>query len=487
MSLEDSRRSVSRREFLRLAGSVGAGAALAGGLAGGMAAVLGGCAGSQDTTTTAGPTTTAASAPTTAASADTSIASSTTAAPTTTSVGAAVEEGPEVKAGYVLPITGGMAPFGAILQWQIDWFNRNAWMDGLVMGDGKRHKLTVILRDTQSDTDRAAQVAQALIQNDKVVLIGAAAGAGNVLPVSEVAEDFGCPCVTYDCPGDAWNTGQPEGGFKWCWHSGFVLRDLAINFLATWDALDTNKVVGGLYPNDGDGTAFADALPLVFQAKGYSYVDPGRFADGTRDFTALIAELREQGVEIVSGIPTSADFATFWRQAMERGFRPKVSTQARALLFRAGVDALGDLGDGQTMECWFHPSFPYTSTVTGLTPKQVCDQWEGDTGEQWGQPLCLFSQFELWTDILTRCKDPSEKDEIVAAIKQTKTTTIGGPVDWTVNPEPYSGFYNFATKPIAAGQWVKGAGGRGYGVEIVASATQPDIKTTAAARELAFG
>ena len=325
---------LSRRDFLKVAGIAGGGA----GLGGALGALLGGCAGSA-TTTIAGPTTRTGPSATTGTTGVTST-TSTEQAPPPTSVGAGIEEGDVVKAGYVLPLTGSMADRGVAATWHIDWFSKNVWKDGLLMGDGKKHKFTVVTLDTQSDGPRRA--AQDLVVEEKVMLIGAGAGAENVVPVREVAENFGCPCVTFDCPGDAWNADQPEGGFKWSWHTWFVLRDMAVNFVTMWDGLKTNKLVGGLYPNDGDGLAFAAALPLVFQAKGYSYVDPGRYEDGAADLSAIIGQMRKEGVEIVNGVPTPADYANFWKQAVQQGFRPKISTQAKAMLFPAGVNALGD-------------------------------------------------------------------------------------------------------------------------------------------------
>lgn len=458
-------RTVSRREFLKIAGVAGATVGVGAGLGGLLAA----CGGSDETTTTTAGT-------------------GTTAAPgeTTTSVSAGVEEGDEVKAGYVIPITGNMAAFGVAASWHIDYFNKNVWKDGMVMGDGKKHKFTVIVKDMQSDSNRAAQVAQDLILNDGVMLVGASASAANVVPVRDVAENFECPCITYDCPGDAWNAGQPDGGFKWSWHTWFIFKDMAANFIAMWDMIPTNKVVGGLYPNDADGLAFAGGLPPAFQAQGYTYVDPGRFENGTEDYTAIISQFRKDGVEIVNGVPTPPDFANFWKQAVQQGFRPKMSTQAKAMLFPDGVNALGELGDGQTVECWFHPKFPYTSSLLGVTPQQICDQWEEETGSQWTQPVCFFGQFEVWTDILQRCTAPLDKNAIIEATKGTKITTIGGPVDWTANPDPYSGFFNFSTKPITGGQWVKGTGKHLYDMEIVASVSQPEIETTAAIKEVQY-
>jgi branched-chain amino acid transport system substrate-binding protein len=464
---EQEPRTVSRREFLKIASVAGAAVGVSAGLGGLLAA----CGEAEETTTTtaAGDTTTSAPA-----------------GETTTTASAGVEEGEEVKAGYVIPITGSMAAFGVAASWHIDYFNKNVWKDGLVMGDGKKHKFTVIVKDMQSDSNRASQVAQDLILNDGVMLVGASASAANVVPVRDVAENFECPCITYDCPGDAWNAGQPDGGFKWSWHTWFIFKDMAANFIAMWNMIPTNKVVGGLYPNDADGLAFAGGLPPAFEAQGYTYVDPGRYESGTEDYTAIISEFRKEGVEIVNGVPTPPDFANFWKQAVQQGFRPKISTQAKAMLFPDGVNALGDLGDGQTVECWFHPKFPYTSSLLGVTPQQICDQWEAETGSQWTQPVCFFGQFEVWTDILQRCTNPLDKNAIIEATKGTKIVTIGGPVDWTANPDPYSGFFNFCTKPITGGQWVKGTGKYPYDMEIVASVSQPEIQTTAAIKEVQY-
>lgn len=466
-------KSVSRRDFLKVAGVAGAAIGIGAGLGGLLAA----CGGTEESSTT-----TSAATSTTAAGGETT----TSAGETTTSASAGAEMGDEVKAGYVIPITGNMAAFGVAASWHIDYFNKNVWKDGLVMGDGKRHKFTVIVKDMQSDSNRAAQVAGDLIQNDGVQLVGASASAANVVPVRDQCEALECPCITYDCPGDAWNAGQPDGGFKWSWHTWFIFKDMTANFVAMWDMVPTNKVVGGLYPNDADGLAFAGGLPPAFQAKGYTYVDPGRYENGSEDYTAIISQFRKEGVEVVNGVPTPPDYANFWKQAVQQGFRPKMSTEAKAMLFPDGVNALGDLGDGQTVECWFHPKFPYTSSLLGVTPQQICDQWETDTNSQWTQPVCFFGQFEVWTDILQRCKNPLDKNEIIAATKQTKITTIGGPVDWTVNPDPYSGFYNFCTKPITGGQWVKGAGKWPYDLNIVASVSQPDVKTTASIKDLVY-
>ena len=84
-----------------------------------------------------------------------------------------VEEGGEIKAGYVVPVTGAMAAFGAAGQWQLDWMNKNTWKDGIVCGDGKKYKMTAKIYDSQSDSNRSSQVTSDAILNDGVSVIGA--------------------------------------------------------------------------------------------------------------------------------------------------------------------------------------------------------------------------------------------------------------------------------------------------------------------------
>ena len=251
------------------------------------------------------------------------------------------------------------------------------------------------------------------------------------------------------------------------------------NFLDMWDQIPTNKVVGALWENSADGEAFASGLPGLFEEMGWTLGDPGRYQPGTEDYTPIISQFKKDGVEVVCGMASPPDFANFWNQAVQQSFKPPIATVAKALLFPDGVNALGELGDGMTVEAWYHPTFPFKSDVTGMTPQQYCDAYEADTGQQWTQPVCFIGCFELWTDILRRAKDPMDKNSIVEAIKGTKIMATGGPVDWTVNPEPNMGYWNFCTKPIAGGQWVKGTGKWPYDWNIVASVSQPDIKTTA--------
>ena len=79
---------------------------------------------------------------------------------------------------------------------------KEAFADGLLAGDGKRHPVTLILRGGQSDSNRAAQVAGDLINNDKVDILLAASPWPNVCPVADQALPNQVPFLRTYCPSD---------------------------------------------------------------------------------------------------------------------------------------------------------------------------------------------------------------------------------------------------------------------------------------------
>ena len=55
------------------------------------------------------------------------------------------------------------------------------------------------------------------------------------------------------------------------------------------------------------------------------------------------------------------DFTTFWNQALQQGFKPKVASVGKALLFPVAVEALGKNGNNLSSEVWWSPHHPFKS------------------------------------------------------------------------------------------------------------------------------
>lgn len=361
-----------------------------------------------------------------------------------------------VKIGYVSPQTGPLAPFGEADKWVIEQM-RAAFKDGITIG-GKKHAVQIVLKDSQSNPNRAGEVANDLILKDKVALVLTAGTPETANPVSDACELNEIPCISSVVPWQPWffgRKGDPNKGFQWTYHIFWGLEDVIANFTNGWKSVQTNKKVGGLFPNDGDGNAWGDkelGFPKPLAQMGFSLTDPGRFQNGTQDFSAQIAKFKADGVEIVTGVVIPPDARTFLTQARQQGFRPKVITLGKALLFPGAIEALGDLGDGLSTEVWWSPSHPFASSLTKQTARQLADAYEAGAKKQWTQPIGFaHALFEVASNALSRSKSLKAGD-VRDAVAATSMKTIVGDVKWG-GPGPMK---NVSKTPLVLGQWVKG-------------------------------
>jgi branched-chain amino acid transport system substrate-binding protein len=425
------RRALERREFLRLAGLSGATVGLAG--------VLAGC---KSGATSSGTTRT-------------------------------------IKLGYVSPQTGPLAPFG-----EADAFTiagaRTAFKDGIKVG-GKSYPVQIVVKDSQSDPNRAGSVAADLINSDKADIVLVASTPETTNPVSDQCEANGVPCISTVAPWQPWffrkPSQDPKTPYKWTYHFFWGLEDIIAVFEDMWGQVGNNKVLAALWPNDGDGNAWGDGkngFPAALKPKGYKIVDPGRYQDGSDEFSPQISRFKQAGAQIVTGVPLPPDFTTFWKQAVQQGFKPKIATVGKALLFPSSVEALGDSGVGLSSEVWWTPSHPFKSSLTGQTARQLADAYTQATGKQWTQPIGFgHAIFEVVSSVLGRAASLDDRQAIVDAIKATKLDTIVGRLDWSAGPTA-----NVAKTPLVGGQWRRGSGRYPFELMVISNAQHPEIPAT---------
>ena len=274
------------------------------------------------------------------------------AAPAVLHMGTALAASDTIKIGYVSPKTGPLAGFGEADGFILDQV-RGLLKKGVQAG-GKTYQVEIVSKDSQSTGSRAAEVASDLILGEKVDLLLGQAAPDTTNPVADQAEVNETPCITTNCPWQPYffgRKGDPKKGFTWTYHFFWGLEDVIASYLPMWDELKTNKVVGGLFPNDADGNAWGDpqhGLPPELTKAGYKLHDPGRYQVMNNDFTSQISAFKAAGAEVVVGNMIPPDFATFWSQAAQQGFKPKIVTIGKALLFPSVVQSLGARGDGLT-------------------------------------------------------------------------------------------------------------------------------------------
>ena len=399
----------------------------------------------------------------------------------------AIAQARTLKLGYVSPKSGPLALFG-----QADEFVVRTVMAELGAGlkvGGKTYPVTIISKDTQSNSNRAAEVTNELILNDHVDLVLVSSAPETVSPVSDQCELNGTPCISTVAPWQAWmfNRGSnPQKGFESTFHFFWGFEDIISVFANMWDTITTNRKVGGLFPNDEDGRAWSDkknGAPALLSARNYSVVPSGFFRNLGDDFSAVISTFKDAGCQIVTGAPLPPDFTTFWTQARQQGFRPKAASIAKAILFPAAVEALGQAGHNLSSEIWWSPSHPFRSSISGQGARDYARAYSETTGKQWTQPVGFaHALFEVAVDVLKRAGEPGNSGATIAAISQTSLQTIVGTVDWK-----NSAIKNVAKTPLVGGQWRRAAAGpRAYDLVITSNQTAREIPVGADFEELTY-
>lgn len=383
--------------------------------------------------------------------------------------------GEAVKIGFVSPTTGALSPFGEADAFVLTGVN-GAFADGLEIA-GETRPIQIIRKDSQSDPNRAAAVAGELITQDQVDLMVVSSTPETTNPVSDQCEANGVPCISTVAPWQPWFLGrQPDPTapvpFEYTYHFFWGLEDIEQVFYDMWETVPTNKVVGGLFPNDGDGNAWGDpalGFPSFFDPLGYTIVDPGRYENGTADFTAQITAYLDAGAELLTGVPVPPDFTNFWTQANQQGYVPKVASVGKALLFPSSVDALGPIGEGLSTEVWWTPTHPFSSSLTSESAADLGASYTESTGNQWTQPIGFaHALFEVAADVLLRTEEVGA-DAIVASIQATSLDTIVGHIEWTGEPFP-----NVAKTTLVGGQWKPGTDFP-YDLVVVSNAALTDV------------
>ena len=391
----------------------------------------------------------------------------------------AIAQGAKIKLGYVSPQTGPLAPFAAA-----DNFIINQFLS--VAGD----TFEVIVKDSQSNPNRAAEVAKELIIEDEINLMLVASTPETTNPVATTCENEEVACISTVAPwqpyfiGQQGNPGDPGSweAFDYSYHFFWGLEDIIGVFTNMWNSVETNKSVGGMYPNDGDGNAWGDPVvgfPPVLAEQGFSLTDPGRYQNLTDDFTAQINAFKAANAEIVTGVMIPPDFTTFWNQSLQQGFKPKVASIGKAILFPEAVGALGENGHNLSSEVWWSPSHPFSSSLTKESAGDLAGGFQAAAGRSWSQPIgFVHALFEVAADAMGRADDITDGDSVAEAVASTQLDTIVGRVAWDGAGLPPFAAKNVAKTPLVGGQW-KLQGDGSYDIAVVNNASAPSIPATA--------
>ncbi|HEX7380697.1 MAG TPA: ABC transporter substrate-binding protein [Nevskiaceae bacterium] len=390
----------------------------------------------------------------------------------------AAGEDEEIRVGFLSPRSGDLGLFGTADPYVLG-LGRKALAKGLMI-HGKTYRITILDRDTQSSPSRASQLANELISKDHVQLMLATSTPEVTNPVADACEAAGVPNLATVVPWQSFyyargaKPGQPSP-FKWTYVFSFGAETFVKKYVATWGELPTNKKLAVLYPNDADGMSARNFIGPELAKAGYKIVDPGPYQDGTTDFSSQIALFKREHCQVFNSFALPPDFGTFWRQAATLHYTDEVIVASieKAGQWPSQIKTLGALGNHLVAGVYWSPVFPYSSSLTGISSKQLGADYENATGQQWTEQVgATMSLLDAGTAVLKSAKDPTSKPAIRDAIATLKTTTMVGPVNFNTGPVP-----NVSPTPELGAQWFKAPPGSRFPMQLltVANATDPNV------------
>jgi branched-chain amino acid transport system substrate-binding protein len=400
----------------------------------------------------------------------------------------AASTGKSITIGWIHPLTGGLAGFGYPDNWVAkEIMATPQFKNGIKIG-GSTYTVNIKSYDTQSSVTRAGSLAKQAIQQDNVDLLLASSTPETVNAVASQAEALGTPLICSNIPWESWYInlgGNPQKPTLTPKHTIMYFlgaEHLTLCFIPMWNRIGekhgNNHKVAAAFPNDADGNAFRAVFPEVMKPAGYTLDLSTAYPDGLTNYTSMISQFKSHGDDFFTNVPLPPDFATMWTQALQQGFKPKLATVAKVLLFPQDAYAMGSKVYNIATDSWWVPELPWHSSLTQQTCTALATSY---TEAGLGQPnanISNYTLFEIAYAALTAVDNPHDKAELSAALFKVKLPqAVAGPVDYTstntkTNPAP-----GVAITPPVGIQWQKGTK---YPLEakVVDNTLQPQAKIT---------
>jgi branched-chain amino acid transport system substrate-binding protein len=229
-------------------------------------------------------------------------------------------------------------------------------------------------------------------------------------------------------------------------------------FIPMWNKIGAkhgnNHKVAAAFPNDPDGNAFRAVFPPIAKGAGYTIDLSSAYTDGLQNYSSMISQFKSSKADFFTNVPLPPDFAVMWKQSVQQGFKPKLATVAKVLLFPTDAYAMGEIVNNVATDTWWVPGLPWHSSFTGQTCMELATAY---TAAGLGQPnanISNYTLFEIAYAALTSVNNPHDREEVAAALHKVNIPqAVAGPMNFANPKNPAPGVV--ITPPVGI-QWQTG-------------------------------
>jgi len=348
----------------------------------------------------------------------------------------------EIVIGASIPLSGPLAGFGLYQKWGYETAVKDVNKAGGLAVDGRKLPVRLVIRDDKTDPNVTASNTESLLSRDKAVAMLGSCTPALVNAGALVAERRKVPLVAGCNPLQAFKAVRK---WQYAWSLFFDELELATApFRMMADlGLATNRKIAILADNGPDGVVVGGQLwPQAAKAGGFEVVQNTSFPVDTQQFTAMVAQAKGSGADIVlvDAIPPQA--IAIRKQMAAAGYAPKLLVMEKGAEPEFFAQATGKLGDGVLVGGYWDPSFPYPGAA------DLARRFEAETRQTQSQHIAdSHAAAQVLLDAIAAAGS-LDREKINAAIGRTSKSYVVGPVKFDAE--------HAAVIPITMMQWQAG-------------------------------
>lgn len=342
-----------------------------------------------------------------------------------------------VRIGSVAPLTGAQSHIGKDndngAHLAVDEINA----EGLTLG-GKKVKLELISEDDAADPKTATTVAQKLVDEGVVGVIGHL-NSGTTIPASKIYHDNGIPQISPSATAIAYTAQGYDTTYRVMANDaqqGKVLGQYAVDKLGA-------KKIAVIDDRSAYGQGLADEFEKAAKAAGAEIVDREYTNDKATDFTAILTNIKSKSPDLIffGGMDPQAGpmVKQMKRLELKAQFLSGDGTQNINFLKLAGTDAEGVIASS--------PGVPLDSMPGGEDFKK---KFEAKYG-----PIQLYAPYayDAVNVLVAAMKraDSADPAKILAALPKTDIQGVTGPIRFDAKGDITGG--SITLYKVVNGKW----------------------------------
>jgi branched-chain amino acid transport system substrate-binding protein len=335
-----------------------------------------------------------------------------------------------IKIGAPLALTGGLADEGKKqdLVWKM-WIDKVNAAGGITVA-GKKMKVQLVKYDYQSDGQRAGQLAEKLVTDDKVDVLFAPFGSGHTKILAAVAARYETPLIACVSSSESvfdqnlkylFGTLSPNGGMTTAMVKFFKQKHPSV------------KRVAILGRDDVFPKSMAQATSAAAKAEGLEVVYDQLYAVGTMDHSAAIAAIKAAKPDWIYITGYTQDLILARKQLSDLGITAPIITMVTGPAYKEFTEGLGKLADGVTSSSWWHHATSYKGV--GVWPT-TADFYKDFVSVAKSDPDYVHASCAAGGVLLQNAIEragSTDKKKVRDALAATDIQTFYGPIKFSAN------------------------------------------------------